>query len=252
MTDSDIYRHTPDSDYSTLVEFLKFPLGSANAVFKRFSSIPNQRKILCGRSPERFIYLSGSRENKVLLVAHADTYWDGGRPSQHNVIRDADVLRSSNRNVGLGADDRAGCAIIWLLQHLGHSILITDGEEQGRRGSTYLMEENPVLVDEIQKNHQFVIQLDRRNGTDFKCYSVGSVAFRNYIAAETGYTEPDILASTDIVTLCTEITGVNLSIGYRNEHTSLECLHLSEWQSTLDLCRRWLAQEDLPRFEIED
>jgi hypothetical protein len=252
MTGSEVYRNTADDDYATLVEFLEFPLGSADAVFQHFSSIPNPGKVLSGRSPERFIYLPGSRENKTLLVAHADTKWNGEEHRQHHVIRDADTLCSSNPDVGLGADDRAGCAIIWLLKDLGHSILITDGEEQGRLGSTFLIEEYPDLADKIQSDHQFVIQFDRRNATEFKCYDVGSSAFRNYIASETGYSEPDRRSWTDIVTLCTQITGVNLSIGYRNEHTSSECLHLSEWQSTLGLCRSWLAQDYFPRFTIED
>lgn len=234
---------THNDDYSTLVEFLEFPLGSADGIFERFNGIHNPEKLLFGTSPERFIYLPGLRTNRVLLVAHADTYWDCEEFSQHTVIGDGDILRSSNPYAGLGADDRAGCAIIWLLKDLGHSILITDGEEIGRRGSTFLMNNFPDIAAAIQNDHQFIIQFDRRNGTEFKCYRVGSPKFRKYIATETGYTEPDRNSFTDIVTLCTEITGVNLSIGYRNEHTSSECLHLREWQTTLDLCRRWLAKE---------
>ncbi|HJW87414.1 MAG TPA: hypothetical protein VJ440_12350, partial [Candidatus Brocadiaceae bacterium] len=55
---------------------------------------------------------------------------------------------------------------------------------------------------------------------------------------------------TDIVTLCRRITGVNLSIGYRNEHTDDEHLVLQDWQHTLDVCRTWLSRAELPRFDL--
>jgi hypothetical protein len=66
----------------------------------------------------------------------------------------------------------------------------------------------------------------------------------------TGYIEPDRYSYTDIVTLCREITGVNLSVGYRNEHSYKESLVLDEWLNTLNLCRRWLSEESLPRFPL--
>ena len=155
-----------------------------------------------------------------------------------------------NKNGGLGADDRAGCAIIWLLKEMGHSILITNGEEQGGRGSNWLMNENHDIADKINSSHQFIIQLDRRNGRDFKCYSVGTDDFRAYVSKITGYSEPDRSSYTDIVTLCRDICGVNLSIGYRNEHSEDEHLIIDEWIKTLNICRKWLSEEKLPRFVL--
>ena len=237
------------SDYRTLVEFLEYPLGSSDGIMDRFHKIPNPRSMLRGRSPDRFLYIPGTRKNRVLMVAHSDTYWDG-KNHQHKVVRLGDVLYSTNPSAGLGADNRAGCSIIWLLQDLGHSILITDGEERSRRGSKFLMNEYQGVADEIQYDHQFVVQLDLRNGGLFKCYNVGSNVFRKYIASATGYTEPNRYSYSDIVTLCTEIVGVNLSVGYQNEHSSSECLNLNEWFRTLELCRNWLAQDNLPKFVL--
>jgi hypothetical protein len=45
----------------------------------------------------------------------------------------------------LGADDRAGLAILWLLRDLGHSLMVTDLEEHGRMGSTYPTSTSPGL-----------------------------------------------------------------------------------------------------------
>ena len=107
---------------------------------------------------------------------------------------------------------------------MGHSLLITDGEEHGAIGSDWLMKgpENMDIANLINQDHQFIIQFDRRNGKDFKCYSVGTDEFRAYIAEKTGYLEPDRSAGTDIVKLCRDITAVDLSVGYRNEHSEEE------------------------------
>lgn len=117
-------------------------------------------------------------------------------------------------------------------------------------GSTWLMSANRDIADEINNDHQFVVQFDRRGGSDFKCYTVGTDEFREYVNLKTGYTEPDMSIYTDIVTLCEKITGVNLSIGYQQNHTFDECLIISDWQNTLDLCRKWLSEKELPRFKL--
>jgi hypothetical protein len=235
-------------DIEILKKFLEIPLGSSDGVFECFANLPNA--IFRGEKPERFLYVQGTRRNKVLLVAHADTFWDDWDCDEHQLVLSNNIIWSLSPQYGLGADDRAGCAILWLLKELGHSLLITDGEECGRMGSTWLMSKNRDIADEINNDHQFVIQFDRRGGSDFKCYTVGTDEFREHVSLKTGYTEPDMSIYTDIVTLCETITGVNLSIGYHQNHTFDECLIISEWQNTLDLCRNWLAEEELPRFTL--
>ena len=174
------------------MEFLRFPLDNSDELFRKFSEIPGC--IHRGENMEKFIFIKGTRENKVLLAAHADTYWD----SHYGVINCQPQELSQtegiiqNKNGGLGADDRAGCATLWLLRHLGYSLLITK--------------------------------------------------------IETGYTEPNYSSFTDIVTLCRDVCGVNLSIGYQNEHTENESLDVSAWKNTLSICRKWLSKDDLPRF----
>ena len=56
--------------------------------FDRFLEIPGA--IYRGQGLERFLYVRGSRSNKVLLVAHADTIWDhdyGFNPGQTHEIK---------------------------------------------------------------------------------------------------------------------------------------------------------------------
>ncbi len=238
------------NDIDVLMEFLRFPLDNSDELFHKFSDIPGC--IQRGENMEKFIFIKGKRENKVLLVAHADTYWDShygkGISQPQEFIQTDGIIQ--NKNGGLGADDRAGCAMLWLLRHLGHSLLITNGEEHGRIGSKWLMQNNQDIADEINQHHQFLIQLDRRNKTDFKCYTVGTDEFREYVSEMTGYTEPNYSSYTDIVTLCRDVCGVNLSIGYHNEHTANEFLDMSAWQNTLRICRKWLSKDDLPRFAL--
>jgi hypothetical protein len=179
------------SDADVLLAFLQMPLETTHEVFARFLEMPGA--IIRGEGLEKFLFVQGAREDRVLLVAHADTCWDehygGGGGPPKVIAQDNGVIR--NKNGGLGADDRAGCAMVWLLCGMGHSILITNGEEKGCRGSHWLMAQNGDVAEEINRNHRFAVQLDRRNGTDYKCYSVGTDAFRAYIEEMTGYTEPD-------------------------------------------------------------
>ncbi|MDX2194327.1 MAG: M28 family peptidase [Gemmatimonadales bacterium] len=229
----------------TLLTFLRTPLTSADAVLARFATLPGA--IARGTTPRRFVLVPGTRSDRVLLVAHADTVWDDP-DAGHHVPTELDiedgVIRATTG--GLGADDRAGCAILWLLRHLGHSLLVTDGEERGRLGAQQLMAD-PALA-ELVNTHHFAVQFDRRGRRDFKCYDVGTDEFRAYVAGQTGYTEPDRRSFTDICTLCGVIPGVNLSVGYSNEHTDEEKLVVRHWRHTLALARRWLGPAPLPRF----
>lgn len=240
------------SDSDVLMDFLRLPLENPEAVFDKFLTIPGA--ILFkdnGERPlERFLFIKGNRDNRVLLVAHADTVWDDRYTDELELSQELANFNGiiKNNNGGLGADDRAGCAIIWLLKEMGHSILITDGEESGRAGSSWLMENHPEIADEINNTHQFAVQFDKRGSMDFKCYSVGTNEFRQYISGKTGYTEPNFYSFTDIVGLCRDICGVNLSIGYYGEHTDNEYIIVKEWENTLNICRKWLSEDELPCF----
>ena len=42
------------------------------------------------------------------------------------------------------------------------------------------------------------------------------------------------------------------NLGGHMPHGAQEYLNLEEWKNTLNLCRKWLADENLPRFTKED
>lgn len=233
------------TDQENLFDFLSVPLGDSDSILKRFAALPGA--IHRGSGDRQFVFIKGSRANRIVLVAHADTVWHWGdyrtqEPDLH--FKDGII---TNRNGGLGADDRAGCAIVWLLRDMGHSILITNGEEHHGIGSEWLMSEHQDIRDEINENSSFALQLDRRLGTEYICYGVGTGAFQDYIEKSTGHTESLTGGFTDICIICDKICGVNLSIGYYNAHSEREYLVYPEWQHSLDLCRKWLKKK-LPRF----
>ena len=97
-----------------------------------------------------------------------------------------------------------------------------------------------------------MIQLDRRNGSDYKTYRIPvSDEFRRYIEKHTGFTDAGRTSRTDIAALCRRVAGVNLSVGYHNEHTAEEYLDLNEWRNTLDILRNLLRLPQ-PRFPLPE
>ena len=184
----------------TLREFLEFPLWNSDGVFNKFRwlEVTEGREVVFKENKlnpkERFLYIEGSRPNKVVLVAHADTVWDKcytGKELEQEIVRDGDYFKGAKSGCGIGADDRAGCAMLWLLRNSGHSILITDGEDKkhftrqpGLLGSKWLKNFNTDILERLN-SHQFMIQLDKKDSTDFKCYDVGTPKFEEFIHSHT-------------------------------------------------------------------
>jgi hypothetical protein len=148
--------------------------------------------------------------------------------------------------VGIGADDRAGCGILWLLRDLGHSLLITSGEESGCIASKRLA--NNKWWREKLNSHNFAVEFDRRGYKDCVFYDVGTNKFAKYIQEETGYKSQSGFG-TDIKVICSSICGVNLSVGYYSEHSPDEKLVVDQWKNTLTMSREWLSKPT-PKFEL--
>ena len=230
-------------------------------VIDRFSSLP--RAIVGGSDDTAFAYLPGTRDDRVLLVAHSDTVWgpDAGRINisysdgvyfsgdtpTRSFLEKAGRVFLNKYGIGIGADDRAGCAALWELKDLGHSLLITSGEEMGCAGSNALMKDR-IMSHEID-HHNFVVQLDRQGDDDLVFYDVATKEFKAYCVANTGYS-PSWGTFTDICELCETICGVNISTGYYNEHSSDEYLVEKEWENTVRTVKKWLSKKDLPYFEL--
>lgn len=240
------------TDRETLENFLRCGLSTGKEVFEKFQAL-ERAKTYESKGTIDCVYVPGRRKDRVLLVAHADTVftiYPDDEKSHEFFIDEGDIYRSLEDYVGIGADDRAGCAILWLLKDTGHSLLITNNEEVGNEGAENIRRNHKELFVELNE-HRYMIEFDRRNSHDYKVYDIPVTEdFKRYIEAKTGYEEADRRASTDIRVLCEKISGVNLSVGYYDEHHANESLNFAEWQNTLNVVRRMLEPEQ-PKFPVK-
>lgn len=222
-----------------LKEWMELP---TQEVLARFEGLAGA--IVTGKGLERSVYIPGKREDRVLLVAHSDTVFDNR--DNIKVVVDGERLVSAKKNIGIGADDRAGCAILWYLKDSGHSLFIPNGEESGCIGSRHAMKH---IADELQ-NHQFAIEFDRRGDKDLVFYNVGTNKFAKYLETELKDYKFSIGAWTDICVICRDICGVNISVGYYGQHSSGEYLITNEWINTARIVKQFLEQEGIPKFPL--
>ncbi len=222
---------------STLLEFLNMPLDCGGKIFERFAVLPGA-VVGVGEAPlQRYVYIPGTRRDRVVLVSHIDTIWDKSYSNafsgEREVLFDNGKFYSSNDSCGIGADNRAGCALLWELRSCGHSILIVDGEEKGKHGARYLRKSNRKLFRELNK-HCYMIEFDWA-GTDSCLFNQvdNTKKFKKYITKTLGCSEGNSKGGTDLQVLCRRVCGVNLGVGYHAHHTVKEYLTLSEWTNTL-------------------
>ena len=201
-------------------------------------SYPNKNVVYS----DHYIYAKG--EIPVALVAHMDTvhkhlpeqiYWD----------RKEDIVWSPQ---GLGADDRAGVFAILQIIAFGYKphIIFTADEEIGGIGASLIAERgNP--FDDLR----YVIEFDRRGLDDCVFYDCDNPDFTEYISCF-GF-KKEFGSYSDICEFCPDwgVAGVNLSVGYFNEHTLVEYLIPSILLDTISKVCEMLDEDidDIPFFE---
>lgn len=188
-------------------------------------------------------YLYAVGEIPIALVAHMDTVFSS--PPE-------DIYYDERKGVcwspdGLGADDRAGIfAILTILKH-GYrpSIIFTTDEEIGAVGASQLVED----IKSPESELKYIIQLDRRGTNDCVFYDCDNRDFVEYIE-NFGFVET-FGSFSDISVICPAwgIAGVNLSIGYEDEHTISETLRVGAMLNTIQKVENMLKVKDIPFFE---
>ena len=179
----------------------------------------------------------------IALVAHLDTVFRT-LPKEIYYDQKNKVLWSPD---GLGADDRAGVfAIIKIIKSgLRPHIIFTTDEEKGALGAEALVKNgNP-----FKGNLNYIIQLDRRGINDCVFYQCENLNFIEYIESF-GFKEA-FGTFTDISIICPnwEIAGVNLSIGYENEHSIAEYLNINVMYDTISKVKDLLNEKSIPKFK---
>ncbi len=164
----------------------------------------------------------------VMLIAHLDTVFQHPPKTIYYDAKEK-VLWSPT---GLGADDRAGVYGILHLLTQGYRphICLTTDEEIGSVGAKRMISDFP----QCPFNVKYIIELDRRGMTDCVFYDCDNPNFEKYVEKfgfKTAYG-----TFSDISEICPawKIAGVNLSVGYYNEHSPQEILYFDVLHQTLD------------------
>ena len=174
---------------------------------------------------EKFIYAIGDID--IALMAHLDTVFP---EKEKNIFcdREREIFWSPE---GLGADDRAGVyAILEILikyKKRPHVIFTLD-EELGGIGAKELAKiKNPF------SNLKYIIQLDRRGKDDCVFYNCDNEEFEKYIESFGFVTNLGSYSDISFVCPAWKIAGVNLSVGYENEHSYMEYLNFTILKATI-------------------
>lgn len=213
---------------------------STKQIAKELDEIASKHGKLC------WLFLPETLENKVCLVAHIDTVWDEGDSGQakhkqwHKITKEQkEIFYDYKQRViwspsGLGADDRAGIyACLEAFSNIPEPykpiVLLTNCEETGGDGAFEAIDEFEEL---LADNVSFFVELDRRGCGEAVFYNNEGKEFIDYVESfgfeEHFGTFSDVSIICDFLGIC----GVNLSIGYYNEHTKYEYLNLNDMEYT--------------------
>lgn len=167
----------------------------------------------------------------VALVAHLDTVFDFP-PHELFYDRDKDTILTLGQ--GAGFDDRAGVyAILKILtewKDVPPTVIFTLGEEDYGVGAR---EAASAGLREKAKRLKYMIELDRQGKDDCVFYQCISRDFQSYVSSFGFRKQPG--SYSDIYFLMDEwqTCGVNLSIGYYDEHSDYEYLRPSQMEVTI-------------------
>jgi len=188
-------------------------------------------------------YLIAHGDIPIALVAHMDTVRPKSPPTEIFYDREKNVMISPQL---LGADDRAGVFSILKIIVDGYRphIIFTTDEEIGCIGASILAgTPNPF------EDLRYIIQLDRRGDNDCVFYDCDNPEFEKYVE-NFGFIT-NFGSFSDIYDLCPAwgVAGVNLSIGYRDEHTVSEVLFVGHMFNTIKKVEKMLSEKNIPFFQ---
>lgn len=226
-----------DSDFKLFQQIVT----SNQKVLKRTMAKFLRKKYKSVVETDKYIFAEG--DIPIALTAHLDTVFDT-LPSEIYYDKQKNVMWSPQ---GLGADDRAGVfAMVKIIQSgLRPHIIFTTDEELGGIGARSLSN-----IDCPFKDLKYIIQLDRRGFTDCVFYDCDNRDFVEYVE-KFGFKEA-YGSYSDISFICPEweIAGVNLSIGYKDEHTYNERLFVTPMIATIKKVKTMLQEEEIPFFKF--
>lgn len=216
-----------DSELKTFEQLAMLKQSSLKKVLASFLQKHYKRVI----NTKEYVFAEG--EIPVAVCAHMDTVF-AEPPEEIYFDPKKNVIFSPD---GLGADDRAGVFGIIQLIRAGYRphIIFTTDEEVGGYGASVLAE-----LDCPFSELKYIIELDRRGANDCVFYECENSDFTEYVESF-GFVK-NFGSYTDICELCPawKVAGVNLSIGYRDEHSYTEVLFVGQMLATIDKVKKML------------
>lgn len=190
-------------------------------------------------------YIVAIGEIPIALVAHMDTVF---KTPVSNLYydRQKNVLWSPE---GLGADDRAGVFAILKILQAGYrpSVIFTTDEEKGGLGANELGK-TPCPI----PNLKYLIELDRRGINDCVFYDCYCPQFIQYVESFGFFERYGSFSDISFLMEEWDICGVNLSIGYEDEHSYSETLHVDPMFDTIRKVIKMISESDIPEFKYEN
>lgn len=191
---------------------------------------------------DNFIFCEG--DIPIMVVAHMDTVF---KAPPKRIFYDQEQYTMWSPQ-GLGADDRAGVFLIWKLVHDGflpHICLTTD-EEVGGIGAQIFVNYFP----KAPVNCKYIIELDRQGSNDCVFYGCANSEFQDYVEHFGFITDWGTFSDISIIAPTWGIAAVNLSVGYKNEHSEIETLNAKAMYNTyFQVCKMLKDAKNVKHFE---
>lgn len=190
-------------------------------------------------------YICAVGDIPIALCAHLDTVWEDYKGQGKHMYYDK-YKECMWCPEGAGFDDKVGIFLVIKIVSSGLKphIILSCNEEIGCLGASEVAKmECPF------KCLKYCIELDRMGTNDCVFYSCDNPEFVNYV--ETFGFKKNWGSFSDISRICPAwgVAGVNLSVGYLEEHSTNERLYVKAMLRTLSRVKRMLTQEDIPFFE---
>lgn len=194
-----------------------------------------------------FIYNKSDVNFPILFVAHVDTV-KRDKKKADIVCTTSGIVR--NKKGILGADDRAGVAILLALKKLYPQIhlLFTNFEESGAHGAQVFAKRNNLSIED----YKLLVEFDRRGTKHFVSYTALPTEMKKFVekTTNTEYNAGGSFSDIRILSSTFKIPAVNMATGYTNEHSSSETLNLKWWYASLEYGISLIkAEKEIPLVE---
>ena len=185
----------------------------------------------------------------VLLTAHMDTvHKKQVRKVEYSTDKNGNTIATSV--YGIGGDDRCGIYMaIKILEKVGCSVLFCEDEEIGSVGAKKFIKTD--LCKSLKGKFKYIIELDRANAYDAVFYEDDNKEFHDFVTKE--FFKEAYGTWSDICTLspALEISSVNVSCGYYNQHTTKEYVVMQEMYRSIQEVIKLLQRTDVTKEAFE-